>query len=79
MKLTLKQIEKKTGGTLVGCDMIVKELVTDSRKVTDGSIFAVIKGERADAIDFVPDIDKKFTAAYLTDRPIDGCKIRTFL
>ena len=70
MKLTLKDICKKTGGTLVGGDMTVTNLVTDSRKVTDGCIFAVIKGERVDAIDFVPALDSTKNCAYLTDREI---------
>lgn len=70
MKLTLKDICKKTGGTLFGADMTVTNLVTDSRKVTDGCVFAVIKGERVDAMDFVPALDSTRTCAYLTDREI---------
>lgn len=72
MKLTLKEIAKRINATLVGDDMTVFELVTDSRAVKDGSIFAVIKGERVDGMSFVSAIDQKFKAAYLTDRRIEN-------
>lgn len=74
MNLKLTDIAKKTNGRLVGNDMTVTNLVTDSRAVTNGSMFAVIKGERVDAMTFVPKIDKEFTAAYLTDREIEGVR-----
>ena len=47
MKLTLKQIAGRTGGTLHGADMTVHGLETDSRNVKSGCIFAAIKGARA--------------------------------
>lgn len=74
MNFTLTQIANKTGGTLKGRDMSVTNLVTDSRKVTDGSLFAVIKGERVDGMDFINGIDGKFDVAYLTDRPVENTK-----
>lgn len=72
MNLTLTEICQKTGGTLYGADMTVTDLSTDSRSVGDGCIFAVIKGERVDGIDFVPELDKTKKCAYICDRVIPG-------
>ncbi|MBQ8606242.1 MAG: UDP-N-acetylmuramoyl-tripeptide--D-alanyl-D-alanine ligase [Clostridia bacterium] len=73
MNLTLKDIANKTGGSLVGPDMTVTELVTDSRLVRDNTLFAIIKGERTDGMNYVRTVGEKYTVAYLTDRPIpDG-------
>jgi len=74
MNLKLSQIAAATGGTLVGCDMTVTSLVTDSRRVDSGSIFAVFKGERVDAFDFIPALDTKENICYLTDRAPIGVK-----
>ena len=74
MKLTLKQIADKAGGALYGADMTVTKLVTDSRKVSEGCIFAAIKGARADGFDFIADLDKTPNIAYLTDRQPSGVK-----
>ena len=74
MKLTLTEICKKTGGTLYGADMTVTDLSTDSRTVADGGVFAVIKGEHVDGMDFVPALDKTKKCAYLCDRVINGIK-----
>ena len=68
MKLTLKQIAGRTGGTLHGADMTVHGLETDSRNVKSGCIFAAIKGARADGFDFIKDLDRTDNIAYLTDR-----------
>ena len=70
MKLTLKQIADKTGGVLHGPDMTVTRLVTDSRQVETGCIFAAIKGARADGFDFIAELDVMPGIAYLTDRPV---------
>lgn len=74
MNFKLSQIANATGGTLVGEDITVSTLVTDSRKVEHGSIFAVFKGERVDAFDFIPKLDEKDGVCYLTDRAPMGVK-----
>lgn len=68
MKLTLEKIAQKTGGTLYGDNITVTSLVTDSRQVKNGCLFAAIKGERVDGFDFIPQIDKTDGIAYITDR-----------
>lgn len=68
MNFKLSQIATATGGTLVGNDMQVTSLVTDSRKVQNGSMFAVFRGERVDGFDYIPKIDGNDGICYLTDR-----------
>lgn len=68
MKMKLSYIAKVTGGTLYGDDITVTELVTDSRAVSCGSLFAAFKGERADGFDFIKNIDSIDKIAYLCDR-----------
>ena len=72
MKLT--EIANKINGTLVGADMEINGVVTDSRKVRGGSLFVAIRGERVDGHDFIPDLDKKTDCAYLTTKKIEGIK-----
>ncbi len=74
MNLKLSQIATATGGVLVGADINVTQLVTDSRKVEKGSIFAVFKGEKVDGFDFIPKIDEIDGVCYLTDRAPKGAK-----
>ncbi len=68
MKLTLKEIEKATGGKLYGESITVDRLATDSREVDSGCIFAAIKGERVDGFDYIKGLDEKENIAYLCDR-----------
>ncbi len=74
MNVKLSQIAKATGGTLYGCDMTVTSLVTDSRAVQSGCIFAAFKGERVDGFDFIEKIDTEDNICYLTDRKPAGAK-----
>lgn len=68
MNLKLSEIAAALDGKLVGCDMIVTKLVTDSRKIEKNAIFAVFKGEKFDAFDFIPSLDLLNDICYLTDR-----------
>lgn len=68
MNLKLSEIANITNGTLVGRDITVTSLVTDSRQVKSGCIFAAIKGERVDGFDFIAALDSMENVAYLTDR-----------
>ncbi len=74
MNLTLKTIAKATGGTLYGDDSAVFELVTDSRQVKAGCIFAALKGERVDGHDFIKNLDAIDGVAYLVSKKQDGVK-----
>ena len=54
-RLTLKQIAQATGGMLwyADGDEIVKDVITDSRKIIEGAVFVALKGENFDGHKFV--------------------------
>ena len=56
--LTLSQIAEMTGGELIGADVALDSVATDSRLVKQDQLFIAIKGERFDAHDFVADLAK---------------------
>lgn len=53
--VSLKTLAEISGGTLHGSDLILNEVTTDTRKVTPGSLFVALVGERFDAHDFAAD------------------------
>ncbi len=70
--MTLNQLAAACNGRLCGCDAenLVSEVVTDSRKVEEGSVFVALRGEKFDGHNFVSQcssagavccvVDKKF-------------------
>ncbi len=54
-RLTLRDIARATGGMLwyASEDEIVKDVITDSRKIIEGSVFVALKGENFDGHKFV--------------------------
>ena len=71
--LSLSQIAEMTGGKLMGPDVAVESVATDSRRVKSSQLFIAIKGERFDAHDFVKDLEGVAGAA-LVSKKID-CKL----
>lgn len=53
--VSLKTLAEISGGTLHGSDLTLNEVTTDTRKVTPGSLFVALVGERFDAHDFAAD------------------------
>ncbi|MFH1220062.1 MAG: UDP-N-acetylmuramoyl-L-alanyl-D-glutamate--2,6-diaminopimelate ligase [Candidatus Eisenbacteria bacterium] len=51
-------------------DVILTNLTSDSRKVSDGSLFACMKGTRVDGAAFAEDAVRLGASAVLTDRPL---------
>lgn len=55
----------------------IKNVVSDSRKVEEGSVFVAIKGEKVDGHDYITDVLKKGAAAVICekfpDNPIGIC------
>lgn len=52
--ITLKEIANSCGGKLFGDEnIVVTSIITDSRQVTQGAMFAAIKGERVDGHRFI--------------------------
>ena len=68
--LMLSQIAEMTGGEMIGSDVAIESVATDSRLVKSDQLFIAIKGERFDAHDFVADLAGKAGAA-LVHKKID--------
>jgi len=72
MKLTLDDILKATGGTLIqrGSVMEFCGVGIDTRTILDGEAFVAIKGAHFDGHDFVGDAVKKGTPAVIVASPV---------
>jgi len=53
--VSLTTLAEITGGTLYGSDLTIADVTTDTRKVTAGSLFVALVGDRFDAHDFAAD------------------------
>ncbi|MBQ2971331.1 MAG: UDP-N-acetylmuramoyl-tripeptide--D-alanyl-D-alanine ligase [Ruminococcus sp.] len=73
--ITLKEIAKSCGGTLFGDEKtVVTSIVTDSRQVKEGTMFAAIKGERVDGHRFISQcIDSGAVCALVEEKPECEC------
>ena len=73
--ITLKEIAKSCNGKLFGDETkFVTSIVTDSRQVESGSLFAAIKGERVDGHKFVKQcIDVGAVCALVEEKPDFDC------
>lgn len=73
--ITLNEIAKSCGGQLFGdANKVVTSIVTDSRQVENGSLFAAIKGERVDGHRFVAQcIDKGAVCVLVEEKPEIDC------
>ena len=69
MKLTVEEIVKAVSGTLLGVPGIndIEEIVTDSRKANEKSLFVALKGENFDGHSFVENVFE------------NGCKLFVYL
>ena len=69
--ITLHEVASACGGTLHGDpDITITSIVTDSRKATEGSLFAAIKGERVDGHRFIPmTVEQGAVCALCEDAP----------
>lgn len=79
-KLTINEIVKATGGTLVcGGKGEIKEITTDSRKVTDGALFIPLAGERFDGHDFAAVALENGAAAVVTHKDMAAVEGKTIV
>ena len=80
--LTLKNIAACCGGALKGdlssADFEVTAITTDSRTVTDGCLFAAIRGERVDGHQFADQVMENGAACVLSEVDL-GWKNRPFI
>lgn len=53
--VSLQAVALAVNGQLIGADTQISDVVTDTRKLTDGCLFIALKGEKFDAHDFAAD------------------------
>ncbi len=72
--LTLGQIAETCGARLENCsfDKIVSDVVTDSRKVSEGSVFVALKGERFDGHSFVQTVLQQGAVCCVVDSSFEN-------
>lgn len=74
--LTLENIIRVTGGRYLGDAAMlsteVQSIVTDSRAVAEGSLFAAIRGEKADGHDFVAATFEKGALCALVEHTVES-------
>lgn len=66
---TAQETAQATGGTLVGEDVAVSGVSTDTRTIERGMLFVAVKGESFDGNDFIAKAAENGAAAALSDRP----------
>ena len=69
--LRLKEISAVLG-TACGEDQQVLNVCTDTRKITDGSLFIALVGERFDGHDFVKAAFEKGAVAAVCSKPVEA-------
>ena len=65
---TAKEIAEITGGRLIGGDVRVSGVSTDTRTIENGMLFVAVKGESFDGNDFIEAASERGAAAVLSDR-----------
>ncbi|MFD1804138.1 UDP-N-acetylmuramoyl-tripeptide--D-alanyl-D-alanine ligase [Mixta tenebrionis] len=68
ISLSLATLAQVTNGTLIGEALTIGEVTTDTRKVTSGSLFIALQGERFDAHDFADEAIAGGAAALLVSK-----------
>ena len=71
ISLTLSQAAAVLHGELLGQDLTIDAVTTDTRKVTAGCLFVALKGERFDAHDFAQQAKEHGAGALLVSRRLD--------
>ena len=74
MKLT-QLLERLEYEIRQGSDEVeVTELINDSRKVTEGSVFVCISGAVSDGHKYIDDVAAKGAVAVIVERPVEAPK-----
>jgi len=71
IKLTLSEIATACDGELIGSDQEITAVVTDTRKISAGSLFVALKGERFDGHDYAASAIAAGAVAVVSDRHLD--------
>lgn len=70
-QMTLSEIAAATGGDLVGDDLVITEVGTDTRQLPAGCLFIALKGLNFDAHDYVEQARAAGAAALLVQRRVE--------
>ncbi|WP_251358011.1 UDP-N-acetylmuramoyl-tripeptide--D-alanyl-D-alanine ligase [Kangiella sp. TOML190] len=70
IKLSLKQVCQAVNGQLVGDDLTVSEVFTDTRVQAKNSLFVALVGENFDAHDFIEQAEQQGAIALLVSKPV---------
>lgn len=71
MRLSLREIEKYTGGKRCGADVQIETVTIDSRQIPQNALYVAIKGERFDGHDFCGAAAENGATALVTEREIE--------
>lgn len=72
-EFTIYEVLEASGGSFVKeADGIVKDVIIDSRKAIEGSLFVAIKGERVDGNDYIGAAFEKGATVCLCDREVNA-------
>ncbi len=72
---TTAEIASVTGGRLIGEDIRVSGISTDTRTIDKGDLFVAVRGESFDGNDYVQKAAENGAAAALCERECEGCDI----
>lgn len=74
--LTTKQIAEACGASLENCDesITVSDVVTDSRKITEGCVFVALRGEKFDGHNFVKQAVASGAICCVVDKSFDNAE-----
>ncbi|CAH0527082.1 UDP-N-acetylmuramoyl-tripeptide--D-alanyl-D-alanine ligase [Vibrio hippocampi] len=71
INLTLSEISSIVSGQLIGKECEITHVTTDTRAITQGSLFIALIGERFDAHDFAQQALDNGAVAMIVQRPVD--------
>lgn len=72
--LTLKQIARACNGEIYNCEpsAVVSDVITDSRKTTENSVFIALRGERFDGHNFVKQVTADGAVCSVVDKGFEN-------
>ncbi|MCH2058770.1 MAG: UDP-N-acetylmuramoyl-tripeptide--D-alanyl-D-alanine ligase [Thalassotalea sp.] len=71
INLTLAEIAQATSGKLIGEDITIDAIGTDSRALTSGQVFLALKGPNFDGHKFIEQVASLGASAVIVDHPVD--------
>lgn len=71
MHLSLREIEKGTGGKLFGADAQIQSVTIDSRQISQNALYVAIKGDRFDGHDFCAAAAENGAVALVVEQKIE--------